>query len=123
MRSTLDERGVCAVCAPDADAGTITLHPAGDDIPAPPVPTVEVMTTVGAGGVVDGPHLVVRDDTCPCTGQPIGTGDCDGSCAECETLPDDHPLVEQRRRDGWTDGGDAEPKQRPVKRRWWRGRR
>lgn len=102
MRSVLDDRDVCAVCAPRADAGEITLHPAGEVIPTAPVPEPVV---------ADEPLLGVAgfDEVPACFD---GCANREPRCADCPNA-DDAPVAEST----------PDPKPKPVKRRWWRARR
>lgn len=100
MRSTLDEHGVCDACRPGVADGTVILRRVGrDTVTALPV------------AVHPAPPVAECVTICPCTGEPVGTGDCDGECNRTA----DEPVIATQ----------PEPKQRPVKRRWYRriGRR
>lgn len=91
LRSTLDNRGVCPQCKPKADAGSITLHPAGEGVPAPALPA----------------------DPAPA---PV-----EAPAAEPDPVP--APQMVAPPTEGWLAPNEplaAEPKQKPVKRRWWK---
>lgn len=118
MRSVLDERDVCAVCAPRADAGEITLHAAGEAIPAAPVPAPVEPNVLADGSVVDDVHDPVmcegacerRDPRCPGCPDVVRATTGTGNAPSEGWIAPNTPMT-------------PEPKQRPVKRRWWRGRR